>query len=191
MAAVVRDYERLSPVFDAETGVLGGLDALDHQRHSGNGAQPLQVSPVQAMLEAFREVALIGKVGELDTIEVLEDALLVQDVGVTEFPLAGVGAQVVHREHHGGVASVFGAAHQNLSEFTILEEVKLEPQGVVGDLGHLLDAVAGSSAEAHDGVGGSGGAGRGQLTGRVGALVGAGGGQHHRHTDALPQYLGG
>ena len=143
------------------------------------------------MFEALGKIPLGWKVGQFDPLKVLEVALSIKYVRVSDFPLAGVGAEVVDGEHHGGVTGVLGTADQNLGQLAVLEEVELEPQRVLRHPGHLLDAVAGGGAEGHDGIGGSGGAGGGQFAGRVGPLVGAGGRKHHGEADALAQDLGG
>src|SRR5262249_22118963 len=51
VAAVVGDHHRVDPVLPAQARVLGGLDALHHDRQRGPAPEPGQVGPPEVLVE--------------------------------------------------------------------------------------------------------------------------------------------
>mmetsp|Transcript_8571 Transcript_8571/g.13147 ORF Transcript_8571/g.13147 Transcript_8571/m.13147 type:complete len:284 (-) Transcript_8571:313-1164(-) len=170
--SVIGDPDAVHLVLHCHLGVLGSLHPLHHNLEGGDGAQPLDVLPVEGAVNQAGHVGgkarvLATVLGALSMAAPLAHKVAHGQVGrqleaVPDVSLAAAQHRGVHSHGQGLVARRLRPAHQVQGHHPVLVDVELKPAQPPGrSVRHLLQSRGGPAGQGHQGA-------------RLGACLGSG-----------------
>lgn len=125
VATVVADDHARDVVLKAAGGVLGGWDALDDNRESGAGGNPVDDIPSQPRLHRLNDEFLVidtgaAQVAERSGVRRHAIGLPIEPQRGRPIPFGGTGGGFIDGDDQGRIARFFGALDQTLVSFRSL-----------------------------------------------------------------------